>query len=137
LIFTLQGNDLVYLPDEGFEMNLISQINWNNINEISSKLYVVKDMNASGPNVVFAKINTAAAITISKKDVQGMFGNEFNKDFTEEIKYGKKDMLQRCIKLYTNKLGTKVVPYWEFEDTNGCWENKRALDLGLINSITK
>ena len=137
MIFTLQANDLVYLPDEDFDMNLVSQINWDNINEISPYLHVVKDMNASGPNVVFAKINTAAAIEISKKDVQNMFDNEFNKNFTEEIKYGKKDMLQRCIKLFSNRLGTKIVPYWEFKNTNGCWDNKRALDLGLINSITK
>ncbi|HEY5462589.1 MAG TPA: HNH endonuclease domain-containing protein [Hanamia sp.] len=49
---------------------------------------------------------------------------------TTEIKYdGKK---QNIIKVFTYKLGKKVVPYWEFP--NGCWDKEKAMELGLINS---
>ena len=39
-------------------------------------------------------------------------------------------MWQRCIKVFTDKLGKKIVPYWKFP--NGCWSKEKAEELGLI-----
>jgi hypothetical protein len=37
------------------------------------------------------------------------------------------------LKVFTNRLGTKIVPYWEFP--NGCWDKEKAESLGLLNKI--
>ena len=52
------------------------------------------------------------------------------KEQTEEIKYGTVPMLQRCIKVFTDKLGKKIVPYWVFP--NGCRNKEIAEKLDLI-----
>ena len=71
----------------------------------------------------------------SQADSKSLFKNPELKEQTEEIKYGTVPMLQRCIKIFTDRLGKKVVPYWEFP--NGCWDKERALELGLIPKIKK
>jgi hypothetical protein len=42
----------------------------------------------------------------------------------------RKEDIQKIIKVYIDKLGKKVVPYWEFP--NGCWDKKKAKELGLL-----
>lgn len=127
LLFTLIKNDLVYLPDAGEE---IEKIDWNNISLISKKLLTVKDMNPSLSKIIFQQFYKADAISISEADAKSLFKNVELKEQNEEIKYGVIEMMQTCIKVFTDKLGKKVVPYWEFP--NGCWDNKRAKELGLI-----
>ena len=127
LLFTLAKNDLVYLPDNKEE---IENIDWNNIKSISSKLFIVKDMKPSLNKIDFQQFYKADAINISEADAKSLFNNIELKAQTEEIKYGIVDMMQNCIKVFTDKLGKKVVPYWEFP--NGCWNKERAIELGLI-----
>ena len=62
---------------------------------------------------------------------ESLFKNPEIKEHTEDIKYGVVAMMQSCIKVFTDKLGKKVVPYWEFP--NGSWDKNRAKELGLIN----
>nr|AME16455.1 CRISPR-associated protein Cas9 [uncultured bacterium] len=130
LLFTLAKNDMVYLPEKCLSNDELLNIDWNNKNDIIQKLYVVKDMEASNEKIVFQHINKADAIKISEADAKSLFKNPDIKEQIEEIKYGTVPMLQRCIKVFTNKLGNKIVPYWEFP--NGCWDKKRAVELGLI-----
>ena len=128
LLFTLIKNDLVYLPDSGEE---IENINWENIGLIYKKMFIVKDMNPSLSKIIFQQFYKADSITISEADAKSLFKNSELKEQTEEIKYGVVEMLQSCIKVFTDKLGKKVVPYWEFP--NGCWDKEKAIELGLIN----
>ena len=130
LLFTLAKNDLVYLPDTNED---VEKIDWNSIKAISSKLYIVKDMNPSRNEIVFQQFYKADAIKISEADAKSLFKNPELKEQTEEIKYGDTKTWQNCIKVFTDKLGKKVVPYWEF--SNGCWEKERADELGLTSSI--
>jgi len=129
LLFTLAKNDLVYLPDKNED---IKKIDWQNINSIVSKLFIVKDMNPSDGNkkIKFQQFYTADAINISEADAKSLFKNPELKEQTEGIKYGVVEMMQTCIKVFTDKLGKKVVPYWEFP--NGCWDKEKAIELGLI-----
>lgn len=53
-----------------------------------------------------------------------------NKFLKEQIIFKNKEMWQNCTKVYTDKLGKKIVPYWEFP--NGCWNKERAIESGLI-----
>ncbi len=130
LLFTLSKNDLVYLPDKNED---VEKINWQNINSIASKLFIVKDMNPSDGNkkIKFQQFYIADAIKISEADAKSLFQNPELREQTEEIKYGVIEMLQTCIKVFTDKLGKKVVPYWEFP--NGCWDKNKAKSLGLTN----
>lgn len=131
--FTLQTGDIVYLPNENLEVPFdIEKIDWTNLKAIIPNLFVVKDMNPSQNKIVFAKINTASAIELNKKDVSNIFKGSYSKDFTEEIKYGTVGMLQTCIKVYTNRLGTKVIPYTKFE--NGIWNKEDAILNGLLKN---
>jgi hypothetical protein len=138
LLFTLQSSDLVYMPDElskgeNYSEDQIKSIDWSDLKNILLNLYIVKDMNASGPVIVFAKLYTSNAITLTEKNAQEFFKNpEIKGNLIEEIKYGTSSMLQRCIKVFTNRLGTKIVPYWMFD--NGIWEKERAIELGLIHN---
>ena len=127
LLFTLTKNDLVYLPDASEE---IENIDWENIILISKKLFIVKDMNPSRNEIVFQQFYKADAINISEADAKSLFKNPDLKELTEEIKYGDTKTWQSCIKVFTDKLGKKVIPYWEFP--NGCWNKERAKELGLI-----
>ena len=127
LLFTLIKNDLVYLPDD--EEN-IEIIDWDNFGLISKKLFIVKDMNHSQKLVVFQQFYKADSINISEADAKSLFKNKELKKQTEEVKYGVVEMLQSCIKVFTDKLGKKIVPFWEFK--NGCWDKERAIELGLI-----
>ena len=127
LLFTLSKNDLVYLPDTNEE---IENIDWKNIDLISKKMFIVKDMNPSLSKIIFQQFYKADAIHISEADAKSLFKNPDLKEQTEEIKYGVIEMMQNCIKVFTDKLGKKVVPYWEFP--NGCWDKAKAKELGLI-----
>ena len=49
----------------------------------------------------------------------------------EQDKQSNKELFSNCIKVFTNRLGTKIVPYWEFP--NGCWDKMVAENLGLLN----
>jgi CRISPR-associated endonuclease Csn1 len=42
----------------------------------------------------------------------------------------RKEDIQKVIKVYIDKLGKKVVPYWEFP--SGCWDKKKAKELGIL-----
>ncbi len=71
-------------------------------------------------------------LEMKSKFVSAKDAKEKNENaFIEEHKIFKEQgLFENCIKVYTNKLGTTVVPYWEFP--NGCWEKERAKELGLI-----
>jgi CRISPR/Cas system Type II protein with McrA/HNH and RuvC-like nuclease domain len=127
--FILQRGDVVYVPYE----DDATTIDWTNLKNILPHLQIVKDINPSKGNekILFAKINTATNIVLSQKDVLSLFNDQYDKAFTEEIKYGTKPMLQKIIKVFINPLGKKIVPYWEFP--NGCWDKLRAIELGLIS----
>jgi hypothetical protein len=127
LLFTLSKNDLVYLPDNNED---VERINWQNIRSIANKLFIVKDMNPSLSKIIFQQFYKADAINISEEGAKSLFKNPELKEQTEEIKYGVIEMMQTCIKVFTDKLGKKVVPYWEF--SNGCWDKEKAKELGLI-----
>jgi len=130
LLFTLAKNDMVYLPDKILSQEQIDEIDWNNKKSILPFLFIVKDMNPSQKVVVFQQLHKADSIKISEADARSLFNNLELKEQKEEIKYGNVPMLQRCIKVFTDKLGKKVVPYWEFPQ--GCWDKSRAYELGLI-----
>ena len=49
----------------------------------------------------------------------------------ETIQIKSYDEMQKIIKVFTNKLGKKIVPYWRFQ--NGCWNKEKAKELGIIN----
>lgn len=40
------------------------------------------------------------------------------------------ELFENCVKVFTNRLGTKIVPYWMFN--NGIWHKSKAKELGLI-----
>ncbi|MFT4152711.1 type II CRISPR RNA-guided endonuclease Cas9 [Parafilimonas sp.] len=54
-----------------------------------------------------------------------------NRFIEESIIVKNKEMFENCYKVYVNKLGKKVAPYWEFE--NGCWNKEDANRLGFIS----
>lgn len=129
LVFTLAKNDLVFLPEKELSEEQLKEINWGDKNMILPYLHIVKDMNPSQQKIVFQQFcKTDDGISVSKADTKSLF--DIDGELSEEVKYGTVDMLQRCIKVFTDKLGKKVVPYWEFP--NGCWDNERAIKLGLI-----
>lgn len=130
LVFTLAKNDLVYLPDNVLTKEQVVEINWHDKQAILPYLYIVKDMNPSQKLIVFQQLYKADSIKITEADSKSLFNSLELKEQTEEIKYGTVPMLQRCIKVFTDKLGKKVVPYWEFP--NGCWNKEKAKELGLI-----
>jgi CRISPR-associated endonuclease Csn1 len=130
LIFTLAKNDLVYLPTRQLTHEQIEEIKWDEKQSISPYLYIVKDMNPSRNEVVFQQFYKANSIKISELDAKSLFNNPDLKEQIEEIKYGNVPMLQRCIKVFTNKLGNTIIPYWEFP--NGCWDNNVAFSKGFI-----
>jgi CRISPR/Cas system Type II protein with McrA/HNH and RuvC-like nuclease domain len=53
----------------------------------------------------------------------------------ESFERKSKDDIQKVIKVFTDKLGKKIIPYWEFE--NGCWDKESAKKIGLLNTTTK
>lgn len=126
LIFTLQQNDLIYLPDKDED---ISRIDFNDVASISKKLYNIKDINPSLDKVMIQKHTTSDAIELMKTDVEQAFRSLNAKDISEDIKFGTKDILKRCIKVFTTKLGNKVIPYWKFP--NGCWDKETSQKLDL------
>jgi CRISPR-associated endonuclease Csn1 len=131
LLFTLSKNDLVYLPENSLTQEQQKEINWDDKQAILPFLYIVKDMNPSLNKITFQQIYKADAIQISEADAKSLFKNPELKAQKEEIKYGIAEMMQNCIKVFTSKLGKKVVPYWEFP--NGCWNKEKARELGLIH----
>lgn len=130
LLFTLSKNDLVYLPNTELTQEQIEAIDWNKKPSILPYLYIVKDMNPSQKLIVFQHLYKSDSITINETDAKKMFNDSNLKELTEEIKYGTVPMLQRCIKVFADKLGRKIVPFWEFP--NGRWDNQKAIELGLI-----
>jgi CRISPR-associated endonuclease Csn1 len=131
LLFTLSKNDVVYLPGDILSKEELEEIDWNNKQAIAPRLYIVKDMNPSLSKIVFQQLYKADSIKISETDAKSLFNNPELKEQTEEIKYGTVPMLQRCIKVFTDKLGKKVTPYWVFP--NGCWNKEIAKQLGLVD----
>lgn len=126
LLFTLQQNDLIYLPDIDEDVNTID---FNDIPSIYNKLYNIKDLNPSRDEVKIQKNTIADAIELAKTDVESAIPFITPKDISEEIKFGIKEVMKRCIKVFTDKLGKKVVPYWKFP--NGCWNKEVANKLEL------
>ena len=131
LIFTLAKNDLVYLPEKSLTEEQSKEIDWEDRKSILPYLYIVKDMNPSQEKIVFQQFYKADSIEISESDAKSLFQNPELKKQVEEIKYGTVPMLQTCIKVFTDKLGKKIVPYWEFP--NGCWSKDSARRVGLID----
>lgn len=130
LMFTLAKHDLVYLSESKLTEIELKEINWDDRKSILPKLYIVKDINPSGRKVFFQQFYKADSISISEGDAKSLFNVESKNGLSEEIKYGTVDMLQRCIKVFTDRLGSKIVPYSSFP--SGCWNKQRAKELGLI-----
>ena len=131
LIFTIAKNDLVYLPEKSLTHEEIKAINWDDKASVLPYLYIVKDMEASNDKIVFQQFYKADSIKISSADSKAIFNYPEIEAQIEGIKYGDTKMWQRCIKVFTDKLGSKIVPYWEFP--NGCWDKGVAEKLGLLN----
>jgi len=112
LLFTLVKNDLVYMPETELSQEQAEAINWNNKASIAKNLYIVKDMNPSQKVIVFQQFYKSDSIKINEPDAKTLFKDSNLKELTEEIKYGTVPMLQRCIKVFTDKLGQKIVPFW-------------------------
>ncbi len=136
LLFTLQKDDLIFLPDKSDDLEAIVEEDsfYRNISELTSKLYVVRDINPSLNKIVIQKHTIADAIQVKKDDAHQIIDG-VNKDLVEEVKYGTADMLKRCIKLFSDKLGKTIVPYWKLP--NGCWEKETAKRLGLIIEVNE
>ncbi|HEX5155066.1 MAG TPA: HNH endonuclease domain-containing protein [Parafilimonas sp.] len=132
LMFTISKGDLIFLPEKNLVHEEIEDIEWNNREELMPFLYIVKDMEASNKKIVFQQFYKADSIEISENDAKELFQISSKNGLKEEIKYGTTDMLQRCIKVFTDKLGKKIVPYWKFK--NGCWNKEDAERLGLVPS---
>lgn len=130
LLFTLSKNDMVYIPKTVLSKEELDNVDWEDIKTMSPYLYVVKDMNPSLKKILFQHVNKADSIKINEADAKSLFKNSEMKEQVEEIKYGTVDMMQRCIKVFTDKLGKKIVPYWEFP--NGCWDCETAKRVGLL-----
>ncbi|MCF8460328.1 MAG: hypothetical protein K9G46_06365 [Flavobacteriales bacterium] len=129
LLFTLAKNDMVYLPTEQLSIEEIEAIDWTDFQSVLPFLFIVKDMNPSRNSIVFQKITIATSITLAE-DVANNFVRKGSAKTDEEIKYGKPEMLDRCIKVFSDGLGKKLVPYWEFP--NGSWDQPKAQELGLV-----
>lgn len=127
LAFTLQGNDLIYLPKEN---ESIESIDFKNISEISERLYIVKEINPSLKNIALQKHTSADSISLNKGDIEQIGLSIEAKDINEIIKISSTSFIQNCIKVFTNNLGKKVIPYWEFKD--GCWNKDDAKTNGLL-----
>jgi hypothetical protein len=136
LAFTLAKNDLVYLPEQGKKLSKDEKeaIDWDNHKEISKHLHIVKDINPSQPDRYFVlqKHTQADEITISEEDAKNIFLNPELTEQKETEKFGNSFTRDNCIKVFTDKLGKKIVPYWKFP--NGCWDKQRAIELGLIQN---
>lgn len=132
LIFTLSKNDLVYLPEQSLSDEQIAGIDWTNREAVLPYLFIVKDMNPSRNEIKFQQFYDADSINVSSSDSKSLFDNQELGEQIEGIKYGDTKMWQRCIKVFTDKLGRKIVPYWEFP--NGCWDKDVAEKLGLLNN---
>jgi len=132
LIFTLAKNDLVYLPNTRLTDEQLDDIDWNNKESLMPYLYIVKDMNPSRNEIKFQQFYKADSIKISEADSKSLFNNPELKEQIEGIKYGDTNMWKRCIKVFTDKLGKKIVPYWDFP--NGCWDSVTAKKLGLVKN---
>lgn len=130
LLFTLAKNDLVYLPEKDLKQEDIEAIDWDKRAAIAHSLYIVKDMNPSRKEIVFQQFYKSDSIKISEANAKKLFNNPALKEQVEVIKYGAVPMLQRCIKVFTDNLGKKIIPYWKFQ--NGCWNKEEAENLGLI-----
>lgn len=127
LIFTLQKNDLIYLPEES---EMTDNIQFTKINEISEKLFVVKDINPSQKKILVQQHTTADEIELNEADTQYYFSELNLSSIKEEIKSGNSNTAVNCIKLFSDRLGKKIVPYWQFP--NGSWNKDTAKQLGLI-----
>lgn len=114
LLFTLAKNDLVYLPEKELSQEETELINWNDKAAISKYLYVVKDMNPSLNKIVFQHFYKSDSIKVNESDAKDILKITAKKELIEEIKYGTVAMLQRCIKVKTDKLGKRVIPFWKF-----------------------
>ncbi|MFH1004959.1 MAG: type II CRISPR RNA-guided endonuclease Cas9 [Bacteroidota bacterium] len=68
---------------------------------------------------------------VNAKDAKEKNENAFIK---EQKIFREESLFQNCIKVYTNKLGTKVVPYTKFK--NGIWNKEDAIKTGLLNDRT-
>lgn len=132
LAFTLAKNDLVYLPDKELSEEELDAIDWDDYKKISKRLYIVKDINPSMPQEYFKfqKHTQADEIKISESDAKSIFRNPKLEEQSETEKFGSAFYRDNCIKVFTDKLGKKIIPYWKFP--NGCWDKATAIQLGLL-----
>jgi len=110
---------------------------------------------STGSSINFRRINTAKEISIPIIEIKTDKGNltedaikkiektklifstsadskkkKENSTIDEDIIPYDQILFQNCVKVFTDKLGKKIVPYWEFK--NGCWDRERAKELGII-----
>jgi hypothetical protein len=119
--------------------------------EVIKNLWRVTQFSKAGNSSInFRKLNIAKSLIIPPSElniesftddkVKDKIITEINKirNETEEkkaksleeniIPYNK-ELFENCIKVFVDKLGKRVVPYWEFKD--GCWNNADARKLGF------
>jgi CRISPR/Cas system Type II protein with McrA/HNH and RuvC-like nuclease domain len=109
LLFTLSKRDIVYLPDQFLTDEQVAEIDWSNRSEIIPKLYIVREMSPSRNEIVFQHIYKSDSIRVNGDEAQNILNTE---KLEEEIKYGDTNMWKRCIKVYIDKLGREIKPYW-------------------------
>ena len=98
--------------------------------EIKSAQKALKEHLAEVENLEKEIKNLSKVIAFSSKTDKTGKVKEAN-PIEEPIARKSKDDIQSIIKVFTDKLGRKVVPYWEFE--NGSWNKEKAKELGLIS----
>ncbi|CAN5609923.1 type II CRISPR RNA-guided endonuclease Cas9 [soil metagenome] len=131
LAFTLAKRDLVFLPEKAISEEEINLIDWDDNALISERLFIVKDISPSRSEVFkFQKHLHASTITINDEDAKSIFNNPDLKSQFELYEIGNVAYTNNCIKVYIDKLGKKIVPYWKFP--NGSWNNEIARKLGLL-----
>ena len=92
-------------------------------------------MNPSRKEIVFQHHTYADGIKLNVAETRSVLKNDSLAAQTEDIKTGNVEMAQRCIKVFADKLGKKVGPYWHFP--NGSWDEMIAQKIGLIQSPAK
>lgn len=148
-----------HIKDELFNWDL-SEINTTEIikekqKNVSNNLWQVAIISDSetGRSIEFIQMHTAVEIKIPINEINTAkmqenvrvkietMKNTFNttekaeernknRFLEEQVIFKNKDMFENCVKVYVDKLGKKIVPYWKFE--NDCWNKEKAKELGLI-----
>ncbi|WP_152269938.1 hypothetical protein [Agriterribacter humi] len=101
--------------------------------EIKRDKKLLKEHFDESENLEKAIKNLADKITFnSKTDKKGKIKEA--EPIQEPFERKTKDDIQKIIKVFTDKLGKEIVPYWEFP--NGCWNRERAEELCLCSPKT-